>query len=25
LQDGLQSADTMLTEHITWALEQSKR
>jgi len=24
LRDGLQSADTLLTEHITWALEQSK-
>jgi epoxyqueuosine reductase len=24
LQDGLQNADLLVTEHITWALEQSK-
>ena len=25
LQDGLQNADLLVTEHITWALEQSQR
>jgi hypothetical protein len=25
LREGLQNADLLVTEHITWALEQSQR